>query len=62
MKKRLNPRSLLVILGVLVLGILVWRFSNIVAYILVASVLSLIARPLVHLLGQVLGAHGAQGA
>lgn len=53
MKKRLNPRTLLVILGVLVLGLLTWRFSSIVAYILVASVITLIARPLVHLMGRI---------
>lgn len=47
------PRSLLIIAGVLLLGLLIWRFSNIVAYILIASVLSLITRPLVHLLGRI---------
>jgi predicted PurR-regulated permease PerM len=32
---------------------MVWRFSNIVAYVLVASVLSLMGRPLVRLLGRI---------
>jgi len=53
MKSWFRPRTLLVILGIVVIGLLVWRFSNIVAYILIASVLSLIARPLVHLLGRI---------
>jgi predicted PurR-regulated permease PerM len=53
MKSWFTPRTLLVIAGLAVLGFLVWRFSNIVAYILIASVLSLIARPLVHLLGRI---------
>ena len=48
-----TPQTLLVIAGVILLGLMVWRFSSIVAYILIASVLSLIARPLVHLLGRI---------
>ncbi len=52
-KNWFTPRSLLIIAGVILLGLLVWRFSNIVAYILIASVLSLIARPLVRLLGKI---------
>ena len=52
-KNWFTPRSLLFIAGVLVLGLLVWRFSSIVAYILIASVLSLITRPLVHLMGRI---------
>jgi len=52
-KKWLKPRTLLVIAGVILLALMVWRFSSIVAYILIASVLSLIARPLVHLLGKI---------
>jgi predicted PurR-regulated permease PerM len=52
-KNWLTPRSLLVIVGVVLLGLMVWRFSSIVAYILIASVLSLIARPLVRLLGRI---------
>jgi predicted PurR-regulated permease PerM len=39
--------------GVVLLGLLVWVFSAIVAYILIASVLSLMARPLVRLLGRI---------
>ena len=53
MKNWFTPRTLLVIAGVIILGLLVWRFSNIVAYILIASVLSLIARPLVRLLDRI---------
>ncbi len=53
MKNWLSPRTLLVIAGVIILGLLVWRFFNIVAYILIASVLSLIATPLVRLLGKI---------
>ena len=53
MKVRIKPRTLLVIAGIILLGLMVWRFSNIVAYILIASVLSLIARPLVRLLGRI---------
>jgi predicted PurR-regulated permease PerM len=52
-KKWFTPRTLLVIVGLVVLGLMVWRFSNIVAYILIASVLSLIARPLVRLMGMI---------
>ena len=53
MKTWFTPRTLLVTAGVLILALLVWRFSNIVAYIIVASVLSLMARPLVRLLGKI---------
>jgi len=52
-KNWFTPRSLLVVAGLILLGFLVWRFSNIVAYILIASVLSLIARPLVSLMGRI---------
>jgi predicted PurR-regulated permease PerM len=48
-----SPRSLLMLAGVILLGLLVWRFSSIVAYILIASVLALITRPLVRLLGKI---------
>jgi predicted PurR-regulated permease PerM len=47
------PRSLLVLAGVILLGLLVWRFSSIVAYILIASVLALITRPVVRMLGRI---------
>ncbi len=53
MKNWFTPRTLLVAVGVVILGLLVWRFSNIVAYILIASVISLIARPLVKMLGKI---------
>jgi len=52
-KNWLSPRSLLVLAGLVLLGLLVWRFSSIVAYILIASVLALISRPLVHLMGRI---------
>jgi predicted PurR-regulated permease PerM len=52
-KNWFNPRTLLVLAGIVVIGLLVWRFSSIVAYILIASVLSLITRPLVHLMGRI---------
>ncbi|MEN8202704.1 MAG: AI-2E family transporter [Bacteroidota bacterium] len=52
-KNWLTPRTLLVMAGIILLGLIVWRFSNIVAYILIASVLSLIARPLVRMLGRI---------
>jgi len=52
-KNWFTPRTLLVLAGIILLGLMLWRFSSIVAYILVASVLSLIARPLVRLLGRV---------
>ena len=52
-KNWFTPRSLLIVAGLILLGFMVWRFSNIVAYILIASVLSLIARPLVKVLGKV---------
>jgi predicted PurR-regulated permease PerM len=52
-KNWFTPRSLLLVAGIILLGLLIWRFSNIVAYILVASVLSLITRPLVRLMGRI---------
>ena len=53
MKNWFTPRTLLVAAGVVILALLVWRFSSIVAYILMASILSLMARPLVRLLGRI---------
>ena len=52
-KNWFTTRTLLVLASVILLGFLVWRFSNIVAYILIASVLSLMARPLVRSFGRV---------
>ena len=46
-------RYFLLALGLAVLGFLLWYFSSIVFYILVAAVLSLIFRPLVVLLGRI---------
>jgi predicted PurR-regulated permease PerM len=51
-KLKITPRTVLIIIGVIIFGLMAWRFSNIVAYILIASVLSLIFRPLVKLLGK----------
>ncbi len=39
MKNWFTPRTLLVAAGVVILALLVWRFSSIVAYILMASIL-----------------------
>jgi predicted PurR-regulated permease PerM len=52
-KRWFTPRTLLAILGIILLGLMLWRFFNIVAYILIASVLSLITRPIVHLMGRI---------
>lgn len=46
-------RYILIIAGIAAAGFLVWYFSNIVAYILISAVLSLIGRPLVDILGKV---------
>ena len=46
-------RYFLIVLGLFVLGFLVWYFSAIVIYILVAAVLSLIFRPLVAMLERI---------
>jgi predicted PurR-regulated permease PerM len=52
-KMKFSTRKILIIFGVIVFGLLVWRFFNIVAYILIAAVLSLITRPIVRLLGKI---------
>jgi predicted PurR-regulated permease PerM len=52
-KNWFTPHTLLVIAGVILIGLMVWRFSHIVTYILIASVLSLVARPLVHWMGRI---------
>jgi predicted PurR-regulated permease PerM len=52
-KNWFTPRTLLVLGGIILLGFMVWRFSNIIAYILIASVLSLMARPMVSSFGRV---------
>ncbi|HEC43994.1 MAG TPA: AI-2E family transporter [Bacteroides sp.] len=46
-------RYFLIVLGLVVLGFLLWYFSAIVTYILIAAVLSLIFRPLVVQLGRI---------
>ncbi|MBN1132847.1 MAG: AI-2E family transporter [Bacteroidales bacterium] len=52
-KIRISSRTILIIVGLIILGLLVWRFFNIVTYILIATVLSLITRPLVRLMGRI---------
>ncbi|MBN2484982.1 MAG: AI-2E family transporter [Bacteroidales bacterium] len=46
-------RYILIISGVVLLGITLWYFSHIVAYILVSAVLSFVGRPIVDLLGKI---------
>ncbi|MFC2112415.1 AI-2E family transporter [Bacteroidota bacterium] len=46
-------RYFLIVVGLVILGFLLWYFSAIVSYILVAAVLSLIFRPLVVLLSRI---------
>lgn len=46
-------RYFLIVLGLVALGFLLWYFSAIVIYILVAAVISLIFRPLVGVLGRI---------
>jgi len=46
-------KYLLIILGLAVLGYILWYFSSIVAYILIAAVLSLIGGPVIDLLDKV---------
>jgi predicted PurR-regulated permease PerM len=53
MKSWFKPRTLLVVAGLILLALMIWRFSSIVAYIIAASVLSLITRPLVRVIGKV---------
>lgn len=45
-------KYLLILIGIAALGFVLWYFSSVVAYILVAGVLSLIGRPVVDLLGK----------
>ena len=48
-----NLRYFFLAVGLVILGFLLWYFSSIVFYILVAAVLSLIFRPLVVLIGRI---------
>ncbi|MCF8381244.1 MAG: AI-2E family transporter [Bacteroidales bacterium] len=48
-----TSRYILIALGVLLTGFLLWYFSNIVIYIVVSAVLSLIGAPIVDLLGKI---------
>ena len=47
-----STRYIFIALGVLLAGYLLWYFSNIVVYIVVSAVLSLIGAPIVDLLGK----------
>ncbi|MGV8091462.1 MAG: AI-2E family transporter [Mangrovibacterium sp.] len=53
MKVKETTRNILYALGIAFLLFLVWYFSSIVAYILIAAILSLIGRPLVRFLQKV---------
>jgi predicted PurR-regulated permease PerM len=46
-------KYILVAIGLIILGLMVWYFSNIVAYILISVVLSFIGRPVVDFLNKV---------
>lgn len=46
-------RYSLIVLGILVFILAIWYFQNIIAYILISSVLALIGKPIVDLLGKV---------
>ncbi|HUX54362.1 MAG TPA: hypothetical protein VMV56_08110, partial [Williamwhitmania sp.] len=46
-------RYVIVIAVAALIGFLVWYFKTIVAYVLIAAVLSLIGKPLVDILGKV---------
>lgn len=46
-------RYILIIAGIAAAGFIVWYFINILAYVLIAAVLSLIGRPLVEVLGKI---------
>ncbi len=48
-----NTRYIIIGLTIVFIGFLLWYFSSIVAYIVVAAVLSLIGSPLVELLGKI---------
>lgn len=48
-----STRYLFIGIGILLAGFLVWYFSNIVVYIVVSAVLSLIGAPIVDLLGKI---------
>ena len=46
-------KYLLIAFGIVLVGLVLWYFSSIVAYILVAAVLSLMGRPVVGMLGKI---------
>ncbi|MFA8434511.1 MAG: AI-2E family transporter [Marinifilaceae bacterium] len=46
-------RYILIILGVVLMGLILWYFSSIITYILISVVLSFIGRPVVDLLGKI---------
>ncbi|MCK4919646.1 MAG: AI-2E family transporter [Bacteroidales bacterium] len=47
-----SARYIIIALGILLAGFLIWYFSNIIVYIAVSAVLSLIGAPIVDLLGK----------
>ena len=47
-----TARYIFIIVGVIILGIVLWYFKNIVAYILISLVLSLVGGPVVKFLGK----------
>ncbi len=47
-----NLRYLLIALGVSIVGLILWYFKSIVAYILISSVFALIGRPIVGFLNK----------
>jgi len=49
---RSTARYVFIIIGLIILGIIVWYFKSIVAYILIAAVLSLIGHPIVDFLNK----------
>ncbi|MBN2349550.1 MAG: AI-2E family transporter [Bacteroidales bacterium] len=48
-----TAKYIFIVLGVVLIGIILWYFKNIVAYIIISLVLSLIGKPLVDILGRV---------
>lgn len=47
-----TARYIFIVIGILLLGLILWYFKSIVAYILISLVLSLIGHPIVELLGK----------
>ena len=52
--KNMSFRKILIGIAItIIVGLIFWNFSNIIAYILISVVLSLIGAPLVDLLGKI---------